>query len=256
MRAAVIRGLEWLTGRRQMERHYAATQDVSPGAFWAAALDRLDVTLDVTPAPSTVFPETGAAIVVANHPLGILDGLVLCRLVSQVRPDFHILVNRVLCRGDRIGHHFLPIDFSGSRAAQRQNVRSIKRAFDCLHAGSVLVVFPAGGVATASRPFGPVVELPWKPLLGRLVRKRKVPVVPVYVDGHNSRLFQLASQVSLTLRLSLLLHETLRKTGERLTVRLGHPIPYDALAPLGDRQALARYLRTVTLGLAAEKDGS
>ncbi len=251
LQSSLIRGLEWITGRQRMEEHYARTRDVGGDAFWAVALEQLDVHLRSTPAdPSRCLPCTGPAVVVANHPLGVLDGLSLCRLISQVRTDFRILVNHVLCRDDRVGHHFLPVDFSGTQTARRQNVRSLRAAFDCLREGRCLAMFPAGGVATASRPFGPVEELPWKPLLARLVRECEVPVVPVYFEGRNSRLFQLASQVSLTLRLSLLLRETLGKAGETLPVYLAAPISYDTLAQFEKQEALTHFLRRSTLNLA------
>jgi putative hemolysin len=251
LQSFLIQGLEWMTGRQCMEMHYARTRDVEGDAFWAVALEQLDVHLRCTPAdPSRCLPRMGPAVVVANHPLGVLDGLSLCRLISQVRTDFRILVNHVLCQDDRLRHHFLPVDFSGTQTARRQNVRSLRAAFDGLREGRCLAMFPAGGVATASRPFGPVEELPWKPLLARLVRECEVPVVPVFFEGCNSRLFQLASQVSLTLRLSLLLRETLRKKGETLPVYLGAPIPFDTLAQFEKQEALTRFLRRSTLNLA------
>jgi putative hemolysin len=251
VRSVLIRGLERLTGRRELERHYDSTRDLDVDAFWAAALDRLGVTLDVTPAdPGAVIPEDGPAIVVANHPFGVLDGLGVCRLVADVRPDFRILVNSVLCRDERVAHHFLPIDFSGSGTARRRNVRSMKAAIDHLHDGGVTIVFPAGGVATAPGPLGAARDLEWKPLLATLVHQGAAPVVPVYFDGQNSRLFQVASQVSLTLRLALLIREALNKAGA-LPVRLGEPIPYADLADL-DRDALTSRLRAATLDLAPE----
>lgn len=247
LRIAFIRGVERLAGRRTLERHYDATRALDLDSFWAAALDRLGVTLDLEPpSPAPVIPKTGPALVVANHPFGVLDGLALCHLVSQVRPNFRILVNHVLCRDERVAHHFLPIDFSGTGAARRQNVRSMRAACTHLHEGGALALFPAGGVATAPRPFADAEDLDWSPLAARLVHEAEASVVPIHFDGENSRLFQLASQVSHTLRLALLIHEALNKQGDTLSVRLGDPLPYDALAGL-DRQALTARLRRATL---------
>lgn len=238
-----------------MENHYAATRASSADAFWEAALDQLDVTLNVAPSdPATVLPSEGPVVVVANHPFGVLDGLAICHLVSQVRSDFRILVNSVLCRDERVAHHFLPIDFSGSGAAHDLNVRSVKAAFGQLHDDGVVVVFPAGGVATAARPLGPVNELSWKPLVARLIRKREASVLPIYFHGHNSRLFQIVSQMSLTLRLSLLLREALQKEGDTLSVRLGAPIPYADLPRAASPEELTDWLRTRTLGLTDPTD--
>lgn len=246
-RTALIRGLERLAGRRTLERHYAATQSLNLDAFWAAALDRLGVTLDVGPSPpASVLPQTGPVLVVANHPFGVLDGLALCALVSRVRPQFRILVNSALCRDERMVHHFLPIDFSDSGAARRQNVRSVKAAFEHLGGGGCLVMFPAGGVATAPHPLTEAEDLDWSPLVARLVHEAEAPVVPIYFDGQNSRLFQIASQVSLPLRLGLLIRETLNKRGDALSVRIKDRRPYRVLSGL-DRDVLTDRLREDTI---------
>jgi putative hemolysin len=250
LRSALIRGLERLTGRRELQRKYDSTRDLDANSLWAAALDQLDVSLSVRPLdPTAAIPSDGPVLVVANHPFGVLDGLAICRLVSAVRPRFRILVNSVLCRDERVAHHFLPIDFSGNSAARRRNVRSLKTAFRQLNEGGALILFPAGGVATAPTPLASAQDLDWKPLLARLVHEGEAPVVPLYFDGQNSRLFQWASHVSLTLRLALLIREALRKQGDTLSARIGTPIPYDRLADLG-RDALTTHLREVTLGLA------
>jgi putative hemolysin len=221
--------------------------------MWTAALDRLDVTLDVSPADvAAVCPSEGPVVVVANHPYGVLDGLALCRLITQVRPDFRLLVNRVLCRDARAERYFLPINFSESGAAQRQNVRSIKAALSHLQEGGTLGLFPAGGVATAPHPFGTARDLSWKPLLATLIHTAEAPVLPVHFAGQNSRLFQIVSQVSLTLRLALLMREALCQQGTTLPVHLGEPLPYADLAALADRTALVQRLRHATLRLAPE----
>jgi putative hemolysin len=250
-RTALIQGVEWVTGRRTLERHYAATRSVPIRAVWRTALNRLGVTLDVAPeSPGTALPSDESVVVVANHPFGVVDGLALCHLAAQARPDFRILVNSVLCRDERVAAHFLPVDFSGTRTARRQNVRSVRTALTHLRDGGALLVFPAGGVATAPGPLANAADLDWSPLVARLVHKAEAPVVPVYFDGQNSRLFQLASQVSHTLRLALLLREALNKEGTRLPVRLGAPLPYEALASLSP-DALTAHLRRATLDLGA-----
>lgn len=119
-----------------------------------------------------------------------------------------------------------------------------------MHDGGALILFPAGGVATASTPLAPAQDLDWTPLLARLVHEGEAPVVPIYFNGQNSRLFQWAGHVSLTLRLALLIREALRKQGDTLSARIGRPIPYNALADL-DRTTLTTHLREATLGLAS-----
>jgi putative hemolysin len=251
-KSLLIRGIERLTGRRRLERRYAATRTVDGDAFWNAALEQLDVTIDVNRPPSTVFPDRGPLVVVANHPFGVLDGLALCHLVSRVRPRFRILINRVLCRDDRFDDAFLPVDFSGTPEGRRTNRRTIRSALVRLQEEGTVALFPAGGIATASGLRGPATDLSWKPLAAKLVQATEATVVPVYFAGQNSRLFQWASHISLTLRLALIVREVLRKTGDTLSVRMGAPIPSDDLAEIDDPDRLTAHLRDRTLRLGRE----
>lgn len=249
LKSLLIRSIERLTGRRRLERRYQATRSVEGDAFWKAALDELDVALDVDRAPNATFPEDGPLVVVANHPFGVLDGLALCHLVSRVRSRFRILINSVLCRDDRFAGTFLPVDFGGTPEARRTNVQTIRSALSMLREGGAILIFPAGGIATTPTLFGAADDLPWKPFAAKLVQAAEATVVPVYFAGQNSRLFQIASRVSLTVRLALIAREVLRKTGDTLSVRVGDAIPYDDLAHIEDRDRMTALLRQQTLRL-------
>ena len=74
-------------------------------------------------------------------------------------------------------------------------------------------------------------------------------MVPVFFDGQNSRLFQIASHMSQTLREALLFHEVRNKLGAVVRVRIGAPQSYLELAGLGDRHALIAHLRRLTYAL-------
>jgi putative hemolysin len=124
-----------------------------------------------------------------------------------------------------------------------------------LRDGHAIGIFPAGGVSTSERPLkGPAVDLAWAPLAAKLIRMSGATVVPVFFVGQNSRLFQLASHLSLTLRLSLVFRETARRIGTILKVRIGRPIPHAAIAHLQDRAELVQELRKRTFALAKPGD--
>jgi putative hemolysin len=116
----------------------------------------------------------------------------------------------------------------------------------------VVVVFPAGAVSTAPDKLGlkPAVDWRWQPFVSQLVQRSKATVVPVWFSGQNSRLFQIASHVSYTLRISLIFHEVRSRIGTALPVMIGAPIPYADLAAIKDRQALADHLRDRVYALA------
>jgi putative hemolysin len=259
LKSAVIRFIERLSGQTVLQSLYrSATQDTCASAgrdFWTVALDRLGIRLVIegssgfSPSASVALPPRGPVIVAANHPYGIVDGLALCDIVSRSRPNFKILINGVLCRDERFDDHFLPIGFSDAADARRTNLRSMREALGTLRSGGALAMFPAGGIATSRRGFGPVRDLPWKPFIAHLVQKTDADVLPIHFGGRNSRLFQMASAMSQTLRLSLIIREVLRMRGEEIAVRIGNLEPNEALCAIGERDAITEYLRRQTMRL-------
>lgn len=249
-KTVLIRTIETLTGQRKLQRLYEATRSVPGTAFWTEALDTLNVSLRYNREAVSALPDHGPLVVVANHPFGVLDGLALCHVVSQVRPNFRLLINSVLCRDERFDAHFLPIDFGDAQDARRTNIRTLRTALHTLNDDGAVIVFPAGGIATAPTLFGPAEDLDWKPSAAKLIASSQATVVPVYVSGQNSRLFQWASRISLTLRLALIIREVMNKQDETLSLRIGDPLPYAALSGYPDGAALTTRLRERTLALA------
>src|SRR5690606_9137429 len=144
----------------------------------------------------------------------------------------------------------LPIDFAGTRAAAAANARSRAQARALLKAGGCLIVFPSAAVSTAPHPFAPAVDPEWQPFAGRLIQQGRAAVLPIFVEGENSRLFQLASQVSLTLRLSLLMWELTRRMGTTVSLRIGPVIPFEALPEAGGPATRVAVQRLVNHALA------
>jgi putative hemolysin len=194
-------------------------------------------------------------VVVANHPFGVLDGIVIGYLVGRVRPDFKVLTHSLLCRVAELQPYLLPIDFAETPAATATNLRSRAEALSWLGNGGVLVVFPGGAVSTSERLFGRrAVDPEWKLFTAKAITRAQATVVPMFFEGQNSRLFQVASHISLTLRLSLLFNEVRNKIGSVVAVRIGAPVAYAELSHIADRKALADYLRRATYELASGND--
>ena len=149
-------------------------------------------------------------------------------------------------RDRRLDPYLLPIEFSENWEAIRTNIRARQNAFAALCRGEAVIVFPSGGVATAPTPFHAPVDLEWKTFVAKVLKQSEATVVPMFFHGQNSRLFQIVSQVSLTLRLSLIMHEVCNKIGQKLRITIGNPLPYAELRHNGGRQALTAYLRRVT----------
>jgi len=253
LKRLVIRAIETMTGQPYLKSLYDAHRlNPVPGeSFWAAALRSLELKIVANTDALERWPKTGPLVVVANHPFGVLDGLIISHITSLVRDDFLVLTNSVLYQAEEIRPHLLPIDFAETKEALGTNLKSRAAAKAHLLRGGVLVIFPAGGASTAPKPWSRrAVDPEWKNFTARLITAAKAPVVPVYFAGQNSRLFQLASHISMTLRLALFFKEVYDKIGSELQVRIGEVIPYSELQSL-DRTKLMEHLREATYKLGA-----
>jgi putative hemolysin len=253
-RRGLIRSVERLSGRAALQDLYldwARNGRRENETVFDAALRLLDVTLDCRGFDMARVPREGGLLIVANHPFGILDGLAMGQLAMRLRGNAQILTNSLLCQVPEIAPHLLPVDFSGTPEARRLTSVTRRRAVDLLAEGKVVVMFPAGGIATANAPvIGRACDAEWHPFTGRLATMPGVTTLPVHFQGQNSRLFQIASHLSYPLRVSLIFHETRRRMGRVLPVTLGAPILAADLErlPRGD---VAGALRRQTMELAA-----
>lgn len=256
LKRGLIRLVETATGQPKLKRLYVQNQRFPRAgeSFWEAAVRSLRLDVRHDPAALAAIPRTGPVVVVANHPYGVLDGVVISWLVSKIRTDFVVLTNAVLMRAPEVRDFILPIDFAGTAEATATNLASRAAARAHLARGGAVVVFPAGAVSTAPDKLGmkPAVDARWQPFVAALIQASRATVAPVWFGGQNSRLFQMASHVSAALRVSLIFHEVKARIGTALPVAIGSPIPFAALTHIRDRQALADELRARVYALGRE----
>ena len=132
-------------------------------------------------------------MIVANHPFGIGDGIAVLSLAEQLGRPFRVMIHKDLLKIREMEPYSLPIDFSETKDALKNNMAVRHEAVRLLKEGVTIVVFPAGGVATAPKGFGRARDLPWKMFPARLVQDAKASVVPMHFSGQNGRLFHLVS---------------------------------------------------------------
>jgi putative hemolysin len=242
----LIRSIEGLTGRERLLDLYELWRESAVGtgeAMWSALLELVGVEVQMGAGawPPADLPP-GPVVMVANHPFGIGDGIAALALAERLGRPYRVLVNKELLKAPEIRPYALAIDFDETPEALKANMATRKAALEALAEGATVVVFPAGGVATARRPFGRAQELPWKTFTAKMIRAGQASVIPIWFEGQNGPLFHLASRVSPTLRLSLLVREFKKRLGRPMPVRVGRVIPYEELKTLPDRKALMDHL--------------
>ncbi|MCI4645549.1 MAG: lysophospholipid acyltransferase family protein [Hyphomonadaceae bacterium] len=252
LKRRLVRAVERLSGQPRIQRLYREYREsLRHEPFFGAAVKLLDLRVEIDVARHASIPKTGPLVVVANHPFGVLDGLVICHLLSLVRTDFKVLTNAVLDGAPEASDWILPIDFAGTKEAQATNISTRKTSLEKLKNGGCIVVFPAGGVSTAPTLLSrAAVDDTWKPFTAKLITQSGANVVPIYFEGQNSRLFQLASHLSLELRLALIFREVNRRRGKRLPVHIGQVLTPEDLANAGKRAELMTFLREATYSMA------
>lgn len=251
-RFRLIQSLEKLSGRSRLENIYRPLKNrpFSQRHFFRQALDLAKIEYVLDGVSSDTIPSQGPLIFIANHPFGIVDGLMFCDIAAQTRGEFKIMIHERLCRDEQLNRYFLPVDFRPTRDAQRRNIESKRQAARLLKSGGTLLIFPGGGVAsTGLGGFGTFDDLPWSTFTAKLVQQTQASVVPLFFHGRNSRLFHLANGISQTLRTALLLYEARNKIGKRFRVTLGPTMRYPELADKS-RHELTQYLYQSTWSMA------
>ena len=252
-RRATIRGIEWATGKRRLlgrVRRFEREGVETGQAFFDHALAVMGIALAVPPAAAARIPRTGPLVVVANHPHGLVDGIVLASLLGRVRGDYRILTRSLLAGVPEVEHVLLPVPFPHEPGARARNLATRARAERQLAMGGAVALFPAGAVAASRTLWGPPEEPPWLPFTARLVRRGGATVLPVRFPGANSRLYQIAARLSPVLRQGLLLHEVVRALDRPQRPVVGRPIPPEEWAPhAGNATAFASWLRARCLAL-------
>lgn len=252
----VASALEGLLGLRELNYIYAEIMKHYDGKSFANdVLHYFGVSYEVSEQDVARIPEKGPVVVVANHPFGAIEGVLLLSLLKSIRPDVRVLANYMLNYIPEMRQDFIAVDPFGGQDASRKNMRPMKEALHWLRQGGLLAVFPAGEVAHYEWGKRGVIEGEWNQTVAGLIRHTQTPVLPIFFEGSNPVSFNLAGLINPRLRTILLPRQLLNKMDHKFHIQVGSLIPYRKLEKTGDMMPYLR-MRTLNLGHREEKKNS
>ncbi len=253
----LIKTIEWLTGKitvlrrvREFER-----RGVPQGQdFWPGTMDVMGIDILTPQAQFDNIPATGPVVFVANHPHGLVDGMILADIIGRRRNDYRILTRALLTGIDEsAASYMIPVPFPHEPDAQKKMIEMRARAMDHLSKDGLIALFPSGVVAASETMFGPAIEAEWNVFTAKMIRRSGATVVPCFFQGSNSRWYQMANRISPTLRQGLLIHEIVHAFDKPQAPIIGKPIrPEDWEERSQDPRAFMSWLRQRTLSLKTD----
>lgn len=202
-------------------------KDLKEFDFVDAVLDYFNFDFTYSSNDIINIPTTGKVVIIANHPLGALDALCLLKLVSKVRKDVKIVANDFLSGFKPLEELFIKIDNFKSR----QNKQNIQKVYDTLNNEEAIIIFPAGEVSRIG-PKG-VVDGKWHKGFLKFAKRTKSPILPILVDGKNSKTFYTLSILNKTFSTLLLSDEMFKKKDKQISLKIGQIIPNENIVPIG-----------------------
>jgi len=243
--------LEDLVGISAINMHYRnVVNDHTTINFFARALRSLNVAYEVSDEDLAKFPREGPTIVVANHPFGIVDGVVFGTLLTTLRDDAKLLANYLLAKMTEIQPWIISVDPFGGKEAARSNLAAIKETMRFLRDGGCIGTFPSGTVSHWQWKTRQITDPVWLDNTARLVQKTQATVVPLFFEGNNSLTYQVLGMIHPMLRTATLTREMQKQTNGVVRLRIGAPLTYRQLKDFPNHRALTDFLRVKTYILA------
>lgn len=253
LKAGAIRTIEWLTAKvtlLRLIRDFERSGAPFGSPFWPKAIRQMGICINTPALEVARIPATGPLVVVANHPHGLVDGMVMAELVNRVRPDFKILTRSLLTGIPEVAEFMIPVPFPHEDNARELGLEMRQKTMEHLKQGGVIIVFPAGKVACSETWFGPAIEAEWNVFTHKMIQRSGATIVPIHFTGRNSRTYQIANRLSATVRQGLLLYEIKRALFKPQRPFIGHPIAANELEKWeGNPRGFLAWLRQHVLDL-------
>lgn len=254
-----IKLIEWMTGKLTVirrVRRFEKMGEFKGQDFWPATMKVMGIDLQTPDHQLDRIPSEGPVVFVANHPHGLIDGMILADLIGRRRNDYRILTRALLTGLDEAAAgYMIPVPFPHDPEAQEKMLQMRAEAMAHLAENGLIALFPSGGVAASDTMFGPAIEGEWHSFTAKMIRKSGATIVPCFFTGSNSRWYQIANQISPILRQGLLIHEVVHAFDKPQAPIIGKPITPDQWAErIGKPSEFMPWLREQTLALKDDPD--
>ena len=234
----------------KINRLFDGAADYQGREFADHLLENMNITIDVSPEQLENIPKEGGFVVVSNHPFGGIEGVMLLSAIAKVRPDFKLMANFILSHIPNLKECFFSVNPFEKNPEWKSSVGGIKGAIQHIAAGNGLGVFPAGEVSRYHGHDFPE-DLPWSTSIARIIKNAGVPVIPVFWEGYNSKLFYAVDKIHSMLGTARLTKELINKHDTCFNLQVGKPILPAEIALYENPKELAAYLRSRSYALEA-----
>ena len=211
--------------------------------FFNKLLEELNVKYLAFQEDLAKIPKTGPFILVANHPLGALDGVIMCKILSEIRPDFKVMGNFLLTKIEPMAPYVISVNPFEGRKEAYNSMSGMREALRHLSEGHCLGIFPAGEVSNKNNEFHEILDKEWENPAMKLIKKANVPVVPMYFHAKNSKFLYSASKIHPDLQTLLLPSEMVNKREKPIKIRIGRPVSPKVLSDYETTKELENFLR-------------
>ncbi len=254
-----IKTIEWMTGKISIlrrVRQFEKLGEVTGQAFWPATMKIMGIDLQTPESQLDRIPTDGPVVFVANHPHGLVDGMILADLIGRRRPDYRILTRALLTGLDEsAASYMISVPFPHDPDAQEKMLQMRAAAMAHLDQKGLIALFPSGAVAASDAAFGPAIEGEWNVFTAKMIRKSGATIVPCFFTGSNSRWYQIANRISPVLRQGLLIHEVVHSFDKPQAPIIGNPITPDQWEDrIGKPRDFMAWLREWTISLKDDPD--
>ena len=189
------------------------------------------------------IPKTGPFIVVSNHPLGALDGVLMTKIFTEIRPDFKVMGNFLLAKIKPMEPFVIAVNPFETRKELHSSANGMRETLKHLENGGCIGIFPAGEVSNRNNEYREILDRTWEKTAIKLIKKAKVPVIPMYFHAKNSSLFYRISKIHASLQTLLLPSEMMKEREEPIRVRIGKSIPIKVIDEQETIEELGEFLK-------------